>query len=130
MIDRRLDDALEKAYGLVHSLVRRRLLFFGRLQDRPMRVLGDIKMETEALFDRAAGALKLVGDQYLARVYHLTAARLHLDEWSSSIKSSLDTVQDVYQILSDQAAAGRIELMELIVILLIAVEIVISLVGH
>lgn len=130
MIDRRLDDALEKAYGLIHSLAKRRLLFFGRKQDRPLRVLGDIKLEMESLFDRAAGALKLVGDQYLARVYRLAATRLHLDEWSSGIKSSLETVQDVYQILSDQAAAGRIELLEIVVIVLIAVEIVISLVGH
>jgi hypothetical protein len=130
LIDRRLDEALDKAYGLIHSLAKRRLLFFGRTQDRPLRVLGDIKLEMEALFDRAAGALKLVGDQYLARVYHLASTRLHLDEWSAGIKSSLETVQDVYQILSDQAAAGRIELLEIIVIVLIAVEIVISLVGH
>lgn len=130
LIDRRLDDALGQAYGLIHSLAKRRLLFFGRSQDRPLRVLGDIKLETEALFERTAGALKLVGDQYLARVYHLASTRFHLDQWSSSIKGSLESAQDVYQILSDQASAGRIELMEMIVILLIAVEIVLTLLGH
>ena len=40
----------------------------------------------------------------------------------------LDVVEGVYQILSDQASARRIEVMELIVIVLIAVEIVLSLI--
>lgn len=130
LIDRRLDDSLNQAYKVIHSLAGRRRFFPWRNQDRPLRVLGDIKIETESLFERAGNALKLVGDQYLARVYRLAAVRLHLDEWSQSIHNSLDVVEGVYQILSDQASAARIELMELIVIVLIAVEIILSLVAH
>lgn len=130
LIDRRLDDSLNQAYKVIHSLAGRRRFFPWRNQDRPLRVLGDIKIETESLFERAGNALKLVGDQYLAKVYRLAAMRLHLDEWSQSIHNSLDVVESVYQILSDQASAARIELMELIVIVLIAVEILLSLVGH
>lgn len=130
LIDRRLDDSLNQAYKVIHSLAGRRRFFPWRNQDRPLRVLGDIKIETESLFERAGNALKLVGDQYLAKVYRLASLRLHLDEWSQSIHNSLDVVESVYQILSDQASAARIELMELIVIILIAVEILLSLVGH
>lgn len=130
LIDRRLDDSLNQAYKVIHSLTGRRRFLPGRSQDLPLRVLGDIKIETESLFERAGNALKLVGDQYLAKVYRLVAVRLHLDEWSQSIHNSLDVVESVYQILSDQASAGRIELMESIVIALIAVEIIISIFGH
>lgn len=130
LIDRRLDDSLNQAYKVIHSLTGRRRFFPWGNQDRPLRVLGDIKIETESLFERAGNALKLVGDQYLAKVYRLAASRLHLDEWSQSIHNSLDVVESVYQILSDQASAARIELMELIVIVLIAVEILLSLIGH
>lgn len=126
-LDRRLDDALIEAYGLIHSLAGSRRPLFGRSQHGPLRVLGDIKIETDVLFERSANALKLVGDQYLARLYRQLAHRFHLDEWASGIRQSLDVVESVYRILADQAAAGRIELMELIVIGLIAVEIVISL---
>lgn len=128
-LDRRLDEALMQAYGLIHSLAESRRPLFGRSQHGPLRVLGDIKIETDVLFERAANALKLVGDQYLARLYRQLSHRFHLDEWSAGIRQSLDVVEGVYQILSDQASAGRIELMELIVIALIAVEIVISLTG-
>jgi len=130
LIDRRLDDSLNQAYKVIHSLTGRRRFSLTRSQDRPLRVLGDIKIETESLFERAGNALKLVGDQYLSKIYRLAADRLHLDEWSESIHNSLDVVESVYRILSDQASAGRIELMELIVIVLIAVEVILSLVAH
>lgn len=128
-VDRRLDDALKQAYGLIHSLADSRRIWSWRSHHKPLRVLGDIKIETEMLFERAGSALKLVGDQYLARLYRLMADRFHLDEWGASIRQSLDVVESVYQILSDQAGASRIELLEIIVIFLIAVEIVISLSG-
>jgi hypothetical protein len=130
LIDRRLDQALTQAYGLTHSLTQSRRFFFLRTHDRPLRMLGDIKIETEMLFERAGKALKLVGDQYLSRVYRLAAARLHLEEWSQSVKNSLEVVEGVYQVLSDQASAARLELMEAIVIGLIAVEIILTLAGH
>jgi hypothetical protein len=128
-IDRRLDDSLTRAYGMIHPSQKRTIPFF-RSPASALRALGDIKMETDMLFERSGNALKLVGDQYLARVYRLAAQRFHLDEWATSIRHSLDVVEGVYQILSDQAAARRIEVMELIVIVLIAVEIVLSLVHH
>lgn len=128
-LDRRLDDALARAYGLIHSTLTSRLPSW-RTHGAPLRALGDIKIETDMLFERAGNALKLVGDQYLARLYRLLSARFHLDEWAASIRHSLDVVESVYRILADQASAGRIEVMELVVIVLIAVEIVLSLVGH
>ncbi|MCE9607886.1 MAG: hypothetical protein K8U03_23625 [Planctomycetia bacterium] len=130
LIDRRLDDSLNQAYKVIHSLAGRRGFSLARKQDRRLRVLGDIKIETESLFERAGNALKLVGDQYLSKVYRLAAVRLHLEEWSKSIHNSLDVVESVYRILSDQAAAGRIELLEVIVIVLISVEILLTLFGR
>lgn len=128
-LDRRLDDALARAYGLIHSTLRSRLPLW-RTHAAPLRALGDIKIETDMLFERAGNALKLVGDQYLARLYRLLSMRFHLDEWAASIRHSLDVVESVYRILADQASAARIEVLELVVIVLIAVEIVLSLVEH
>lgn len=128
-LDQRLDDALARAYGLIHASLKSRLPFV-RTYSAPLRALGDIKVETDMLFERAGNALKLVGDQYLSRLYGLLAARFHLDAWAKSIDHSLDVVEGVYQILEDQASAVRMELMELIVIGLITVEIVLSLIGH
>lgn len=128
-LDRRLDDSLERAYGMLHTSSR----MPGARRASPgksLRALGDLRIETEVMFERTGNAFQLVGDQYLARLYRLLAARFHLDEWGKSIRQTLDAVEDVYQILADQASAHRIEIMELIVIVLIAVEIILSLMMH
>jgi hypothetical protein len=128
-MDRRIDDALASAYALIHPLVRTWLPFW-RTHAQPMRMLGDLRVETDVLFERTTKALKLVGDQYLARLYRLLAARFHLDEWGVSVRESLDVAQGVYQILSDQAATYRVELLEMIVIALILIEILMAWFGH
>jgi hypothetical protein len=128
-LDGRLDNALDKAYGLIHQSLNRRLSFF-RTHNRPLRALGDLKIETEMLFERAGNALKLVGDQYLARMFSLLSARFHLDQWSASIHNTLEVAEGVYEVLEDQASAARSEFMEIIVIGLIALEIVLTLIGH
>jgi hypothetical protein len=128
-LDQRLDVSLERVYGLVHqSLIRSWRL--GQSPEKSLRVLGDLRIEIEVMFERAGNAFQLVGDQYLARLYRLLVGRFHLDDWGQSIRQSLNVVEGVYQILADQVAARRIELMEMIVIVLIAAEILLSLFFH
>lgn len=125
-IDQRVDDALKAAYGLIHPLAGSWLPFW-KLQTKPLRTLGDLRIEADVLFERASNALKLVGDQYVSRLYRLLSKRFHLDEWATGIHSSLDVAEGVYQVLSDQASAYRIEVLEIIVIILIAIEILLAL---
>jgi hypothetical protein len=124
-IDRQVDESLDHAYRLIHSLARSWLPFW-RLQTRPQRLLGDMRIDAVVLFERASSTLKLVGDQYLARVYRLMARRFRLDEWSANIRQSLEEAQGVYETLVNQSAAYRIELLEIIIVLLIVVEIVLA----
>ena len=71
-------------------------------------------------------ALKLIGDQYLSRLYKLAADRLHLPEWDASILRKLETAESIYQKLSDRAATRRMEMLEWIIIILIAVSTVLA----
>jgi uncharacterized Rmd1/YagE family protein len=77
------------------------------------------------LFERVTNALKLVGDQYLSRLYNLISGRLHLRDWDTSIVRKLQTIGGIYEKLADRATARRLEVLEWIVILLIALEILI-----
>jgi hypothetical protein len=128
-IDRRLDDNLTTAAALIHKLRRSRLPFW-RTQARPQRVLGDLKVEANGLFERTGNVLKLVGDQYLARVYRLLDARFHLEEWEKSIQRKLEVLEGTYQILSDQGATFRAEFLEWLIVLLIVAEILLALFRH
>ena len=82
----------------------------------------------------ATGALKLVGDQYLARVYRLASQRFHLERWDAGILRKLETLNSIYGKMSDQAATRRMEVLEWIIIILIAVSIAVMFVpgtaGH
>jgi hypothetical protein len=128
-IDKLLDDRLTDAYRLIHPLARSRLPFW-RTHAQPLRALGELRIHANSLFERTGNALKLVGDQYLARVYRILAARFHLDEWEKSIQRSLEVVEGVYRVLSDQAATYRTEVLEIVVIVLIVLEIVMALFRH
>lgn len=121
-IDGRVDEALDQAYRLVHPLTMTWLPFW-RMHTRPLRVLGDMRIVVVILLERTSSTLKLVGDQYLARVYRMLTARFRLDEWSQGIRQSLDETQRVYQTLSEQSSAVRIEILEIIIIVLIVFEI-------
>jgi hypothetical protein len=63
-------------------------------------------------------------DQHLARLYAIAARRLHLADWDQSILRKLHTADSLYQKLADENSARRMEVLEWIIILLIAISIV------
>jgi len=69
-----------------------------------------------------------VGEQYLARVYSLASRRFHLAEWDASITRKLQTIDGIYAKMADRAAGKRMELLEWIIIVLIAVSLALSIV--
>src|SRR5206468_4636252 len=126
---RHIDDRLDKRLAAASETMEpwtRSVLPFWRIQGRPLRALGELKVEANGLFERAGNALKLVGDPYLARVYRLLAARFHLETWQRSIERSLHVAEDVYRVMADQAAAFRGELLEILVVVLIMLELVLA----
>jgi hypothetical protein len=89
-----------------------------------MREIGQLQVESAVLFEGINNALKLLGDQYLARLYEQVAKRYHLDAWDESILRKLRTLEGIYAKIEDAQSAARIEFLEWIVIVLIAIEIV------
>ena len=128
-IDHRLDTRLKAAYGLIHQLARSHLPIFRR-HARPIRALGELNVEVNEMFERASSALTLVGDPYVARLYHQLSARFHLDEWGQNIRREISVLEGIYQVVSDQAATYRTEALEVIVVLLILTEILLAVFRH
>lgn len=84
-----------------------------------------ISFGPEVFFERVNNTLKLIGDQYLARVYRLASRRFHFESWDAAILRKLQTLDSIYGKMSDRASARRMEVLEWIIIVLIAVSIVI-----
>jgi len=119
-LDQQLDDLLDAAYGM---LARRGA---GRGPPPGLERVIELQVDAAMLFEQVTNALKLIGEQYLTRVYGLVSRRFHLAEWDHSITRKLETLESIYSKLTDRAAARRMELLEWIIILLIALSIVIA----
>jgi len=122
LLDSQLEGEIQEAYEL---LARPRGPWSTlTVQRRELEHLARIQADDVLLHEGIDNALKLLGDDYLARLYRTSAARFHFDDWDLSIQRKLGALRTVYQSLADLAAHRRSEILEWIIILLIAVDIV------
>jgi hypothetical protein len=131
-LDGELDRALEQARETFPSRGLRKFLGLGPVAARgsALQRIAELQIDAASLFEEVNNSLKMLGDQYLARVYRLASERLHLSEWDSSILRKLSTIESLYEKLHNFETTRRLELLEWIVIILIAFEVVMSLVRH
>jgi hypothetical protein len=125
-LDRQLDRALDQAYRALSRQGWRQILRPGARRNEVDRI-ARMQMDSALLFEGVNNAFKLVGDQFLVRLYRLASERLHLAEWDASILRKLQTLDGIYSKFSELAANRRLEVLEWIVIILIGSEIVLSL---
>src|SRR5262249_31695090 len=83
--------------------------------------VAQMQVESAMLFEGVHNTLQLLGDQYLG--YRLASQRFHLEEWDASILRKLPTLESIYEKISDRATTQRREILEWIIIILIAVSI-------
>jgi len=117
-LDEILDDALEEVYP---SFPGRNGKTISRSE---MRRIAQHQIDAAMLFEGVNNAIKLVGDHYLARFYKLLAERLHHHDWDASVLRKLETLNQIYEKADDERSTRRMEILEWIIIVLIAVSIV------
>ena len=121
-LDQKLDRALNQAFESLSkpTLSLPRLLgYYGA----DLRRVAELQVDNAVLFEGVNNTLKLLGDQYLARVYRTANQRFHLKEWDESILRKLQTLESIYEKISDQASNRRMEMLEWVIIILIALSI-------
>lgn len=128
LLDHQLDDALDQAYTSLSPAPRTtwlQLRLPGSIESDSRRI-AQLQVDSAILLERVTNTLKLVGDQYLARIYRLVSQRFHLESWDGSITRKLHTLDSIYGKLTDRASVRRMEILEWIIIVLIAVSIAVS----
>jgi len=121
-LDQKLDRALDAAYETLSKRswsLPRLAGYYGA----DLRRVAELQVDNAILFEGVNNTLKLLGDQYLARLYRLVNRRFHLDEWDASILRKLETLESIYEKISDQATNRRMEILEWVIIILIAFSI-------
>jgi len=81
-------------------------------------------IEFSEFLGRVENSLKTVGDPYLATVFRSSAEQFRFYDWRKSISRKMKTLADITQILQGEVNSKRSHWLEIIVILLIALEMV------
>jgi len=120
-LDGQLDDSLDRAYEALGG-AGPHAPGIGR---SGLKRVGRMQVDAAILFERVNNALKLIGDPYLARVYRLASQRFRVSEWNAGILRKVEALESIYEKMSDRATTTRMEVLEWIIIGLIAAELVI-----
>ncbi len=122
VLDQELDGILDHADETLSRIARRRVWPSFR-EDRMLRRFATVQTDAAVMFEGVNNAIKLLGNQYLAQLYRLTAERLDLPSWQGSIQRKLSATDSLYQKMSDAAGTRRMETLEWVIIILIAISI-------
>jgi hypothetical protein len=125
-----LDDELDQIYKWDVARIKQHWFFGRKAAAQRTEKLRSLLVDIRELSDRGNNSLKIIGDAFYARLYRGIASRLGLSDWQHQLESKLDSVGEVYRFATDQAQHARSEFLEIIVILLIAMEIVLAFRGR
>lgn len=127
--DELLDDELPRMYGLVQTTRRTATnLLAPRRFATLARRLYTLVAEVTELTEKADNALQVTEDVYLARIYASALGLFRVPTVSAAVDRKLSIIRDTYTALYDEANSSRAGLMEFLILVLIAVEIVLALV--
>lgn len=128
--DEMLDAELPRVRALVQSARRGTAILASRRYGRLARDLHALVAEVSELAERVDNALQVTEDVYLARVYAAAIELFRVPAVGAAVDRKLAIIRETYTALHGEAAGIRAELLETAILVLIAVEIVLSLVRH
>jgi hypothetical protein len=121
---RDLDEQLDRGIDAAYNLLTRQRSWLASLSTRAadLSQVSQLQADAAVLFEGVDNALKLLGDQYLARLYRVASERFHLPQWDVSIERKLRVLDGIYEKMSGRAASRRFEVLEIVIIVLIALS--------
>jgi hypothetical protein len=119
--DRILDAALERSYRDLNQRPRRR--------SEVLKELREIRIDLAHFSDELSNITKFFGDWHLARVYENISARFHLADWHRTIDEKLKTLDNLYQLLSQDLTNNWMLTLEVTIVLLFVIDLVLLVIG-
>jgi hypothetical protein len=120
--DRELTRQMEKMYNDIEQAER--LSQFFRM--RQYHAIMAKQMETYAgiseIIEKVNNLIKVTEDVYYARIYATALKVLRSGQWSESVSRKMDVIRENYSMLSDEVRIQHSNLLEWVIIILIALE--------
>lgn len=116
ILDLNLDENFSSAYKLIQQESSGMFSRWFRIQKVNQAFKDVIKIRAQSIadFDAVERDIKLIGDWYSARVFELLAKKFRLENWRRTIKEKLESLEDVYSIVSENLGVSRMQTLELI----------------
>lgn len=89
--------------------------------------LAQLAVDSTNLAINVSSAINLIGDPTLVKIYELASERFRLSDMEKVIDRKISVLEGIYQKYTDRAHARRSALLEIIIIILIAFEVLQSL---
>ncbi len=100
---------------------------FARRSQRLVTEVHQLTAKTSRLIEQATNALRITDDIYLARIYRAVLDVMNEPAWRQSVERKLMLARTMAEALNDMAVAARSQALEIIIVLLILSELVLSL---
>jgi len=122
-LDKLLDRWLDLAEDDINEVFIKRSHRSRRLAKR---IGGLLPLRLDALFilENLENTSKIIGDYYLGQVYDHLCALINTAQWELSVRRRLDALQSIYQAAKVDVNERLLIFMEVLVVLLFAIEIV------
>lgn len=119
------DDLLDQRLNtLYNAVVGRKKGMFSNKYSRLAEEAGQIYLEISEIVENVENSFKTVGDFYLATIFRASSKRFRFDDWQKSINEKLSNLAEVSKLLHSEVNESRNQLMEMIIVLLIAIEVI------
>ncbi len=128
--DEMLDAELPRMYDLVEAARGTHLSFSSRRFANLARRLYTMVAEVTELTEKVDNALQVTEDVYLARIYGAALELFRVRMVEVAVGRKLAIMRDTYIALNDEAAGRRGELMEFLILALVATEVILAFVRH
>jgi hypothetical protein len=119
------DDLLDQRLNtLYNEVVGRKKGMFSNKYSRLAEEAGQIYLEISEIVENVENSFKAVGDFYLATIFRASSKRFRFDDWQRSINEKLGNLAEVSKLLHSEVNESRNQTMEMIIVLLIAIEVI------
>ena len=98
----------------------------GQRFQQPASKLASLRVDISVITERLENSIKITGDAYFLQLYSMLVAKLGLKDWRESINRKLEIIWNLHQVHIDNLNSLHSEILELVIIILIALEAIIA----
>ena len=116
ILEHELEERMEKAARLLQKTTARKIPWLKSREIRhSLREIIQIRTESIQEFAATERNINLIGDWYSARLFDLITKKLHLEAWKTNINKTLDALEDIYSMISENFSMSFSTTLELII---------------